>query len=166
MGEASAQQPNHDGRADFDFLMGRWNVHHRCLRARLKGSTSWDEFDGTSVTRMILAGLGTMDEVTLNRASGPVEALALRFYDPRSAQWSIYWADSVNGFAPPPVIGGFTDGRGEFYSQEPFEGKSVFCRFIWSDITATSCRWQQAFSADGGKTWETNWIMEFTRQQE
>jgi hypothetical protein len=162
MTEAPAQQQ--DGRADFDFLMGRWNVHHRCLRERLKDSTSWVEFEGTTVARKILGGLGNIDENILQRASGPVEAIAMRFFDPRSGQWSIYWADSVNGFQPPPVIGGFKDGRGEFYSQESFEGKSVFCRFIWSEMTANACRWEQAFAADGGKSWETNWIMEFTRQ--
>jgi hypothetical protein len=166
MSQTTTQQSEHDGRADFDFLIGRWNVHHRRLRERLKGSTSWEAFEGISATRTILGRLGNLDEVILYREAGPVEALTLRFFDPKAAQWSIYWADSTNGFQPPPVIGGFKEGRGEFYSQEAFEGKSIFCRFIWSNITPTSCRWEQAFSTDGGKTWETNWIMEFTRQQE
>lgn len=164
MGQATMEQQ--DGRADFNFLMGQWDVHHRRLRERLKGSTAWETFKGTSVTRKMLGGLGNLDDVILYHAAGPVEAIALRFFDPKAEQWSIYWADSVNGFQPPPVIGSFKEGRGEFYSQEAFEGKHILCRFIWSDITPTSCRWEQAFSADGGKTWETNWIMEFTRQQE
>ncbi len=154
------------GRADFDFLIGRWNVHHRRLRERLKGSTSWEEFEGTSVDRKILGGLGNTDENILDRASGRMEAISLRLFDPKSQEWSIYWADSARGTLDVPMIGGFTQGRGEFYSQEVFEGKHIFNRFIWSDITSTSCQWEQAFSADGGKTWETNWIMEFTRCQE
>lgn len=153
-----------DGRADFDFFIGKWKIHHRRLRERLKGSNVWEEFEGTSVARKILGGLGNMDEITMERASGTLLGMTVRFFDPRSQQWSIYWSDSVNGFQPPPVIGGFKDGRGEFYSQEFFEGKSIFCRFIWSTFTDSSCRWEQAFSADGGKTWETNWIMDFVRR--
>jgi hypothetical protein len=76
----------------------------------------------------------------------------------------MYWVSSVDGSLQSPVIGGFEGGRGEFYSQEPFEGRSIFVRFICSNITETSCRWEQAFSTDGGKTWETNWISELTRE--
>jgi hypothetical protein len=154
-----------DGRADFDFLMGRWNVQHRRLRERLKGSTSWEEFAGTSIARPLLGGLGNIDENIMERASGRLEGMTVRLYDPSSRQWSLYWADSVSVVLQPPMIGGFAHGRGEFYDQERFEGRAIFCRFIWSDITARSCRWEQAFSADGGTSWETNWIMEFTRQE-
>jgi len=154
-----------DGHADFDFLMGRWTVHHRRLRERLKGSTSWEEFEGTSIARPLLGGLGNIDENIMERASGRLEGMTVRLYDPLSQQWSIYWADSVNVVLQPAMIGGFVQGRGEFYDQEIFEGRAIFCRFIWSDISATACRWEQAFSADGGTSWEINWIMEFTRQQ-
>ena len=154
-----------DGRADFDFLMGRWDVRHRRLRERLKGSTSWEEFAGTSIARPLLGGLGNIDENIMERAGGRMEGMTLRLYDPLSQQWSLYWADSVNVVLQPPMIGGFVQGRGEFYDQELFERRAIFCRFIWSDITETACRWEQAFSADGGISWETNWIMEFTRQE-
>jgi hypothetical protein len=154
-----------DGRADFDFLIGRWDVQHRRLRERLKGSTSWEEFAGTSIARPLLGGLGNIDENIMERAGGRMEGMTVRLYDPLSQQWSLYWADSVNVVLQPPMIGGFVQGHGEFYDQELFEGRAIFCRFIWSDITATACRWEQAFSADGGTSWETNWIMEFTRQQ-
>jgi hypothetical protein len=87
----------------------------------------------------------------------------MRFFDPQTQQWNIYLADSINGFDPHPAIGEFRNGRGEFYSQEPFAGKSIFVRVIWSEITPTSCHWEQAFSADGGRTWETNWITDFER---
>jgi hypothetical protein len=158
-----AQSTEQDGRADFDFWMGDWKAHHRRLRARLKGSTAWEEFEGTSVARKLLGGIGNIDENVMQRASGPLEGVTLRLFDPTTRQWSIYWADSVSGILQPPMIGRFENGRGEFYAQETFEGRSIFSRFIWSQITPTSCRWEQAFSADGGKTWETNWEMEFTR---
>ena len=154
-----------DGRADFDFLMGRWNVQHRRLRERLKGSTSWEEFEGTSIARPLLGGLGNIDENIMERASGRAEGTSFRLFSPLSRQWSIYWADSVSLVLQPPMVGGFAEGRGEFYDQELFEGRAIFSRFIWSAITATSCRWEQAFSADGGRSWETNWMMEFTRQE-
>lgn len=154
-----------DGRADFDFLMGRWSVQHRLLRARLKGSTSWEEFAGTSVARPLLGGLGNVDENIMERASGRLEGTSIRFYNPLSRQWSIYWADNVSVILQPPMVGGFVDGRGEFYDQELFEGRAIFSRFIWSGITASACQWEQAFSADGGRSWETNWVMQFTRQE-
>lgn len=152
-----------DGRADFDFFMGSWNVRNRRLRERLKGSTSWEEFGGRTVARKILGGLGNIEEFTMERVSGPRSGMSLRFFNPASRQWSIYLADSVNGFDPHPAIGEFKDERGEFYSQEFFEGKSILCRITWSKITATACHWEQAFSTDGGRTWETNWITDFER---
>lgn len=160
-----AEQVNNqqDGRADFDFFIGSWKVRNRRLRERLKGSTSWEEFGGTTVARKILDELGNIEEFTMERASGPTKGLTLRFFNPQSRQWSIYLADSVNGLDTRPAIGEFKQGRGEFYSQEFFEGRSIFCRVIWSEITANSCHWEQAFSTDGGKTWEINWINDFER---
>jgi hypothetical protein len=155
----------HDGRADFDFFIGTWRAHNRRLRERLKGSTSWEEFEGTVVCRKILGEAGNMDEVTLDRESGRSYGMTVRLYDPRSQQWSLFWADGVNIFMVPPEVGSFTDGVGAFYAQEPFEGRMIFSRFIWSHITATSCRWEQAFSEDGGTTWETNWVTDFTREK-
>ena len=152
-----------DGRNDFDFLVGTWKVHHRTLKKRLNGSTDWEEFDGNTVGRKILNGLGNMDENLIHSRKGPVHAITLRLFDPVSKEWSIYWSTDVTGTLDVPMIGGFKDGRGEFYSQEVFEGRHIYNRFIWSKITANSCQWVQAFSEDGGKTWETNWIMEFER---
>ncbi len=156
-------QTEDDGRKDFDFLIGSWKVHHRRLRERLKGSTSWEEFEGTSVDKKILEGLGNFDEGTMYRETGPIHGITLRLFDPRSREWSLYWAASVDGILQVPTIGGFKNGHGEFYSQEVFEGEHIFSRFIWSKITKISCQWEQAFSEDGGVTWETNWIMEFER---
>jgi len=147
----------------FDFFIGSWKVRHRCLQEWLKGSTSWEEFADTSVARAILGGLGHIEEVTLERTSGATEELAVRFFDPRTQQWRIDEADNGNSFNSRPVVGAFKDGRVEGYSHELWEGKFIFRRVIWSEITATAFHWEQAFSADGGTTWETNWIADFVR---
>ena len=165
MDEATTPHQAQDGRSDFDFIVGRWNVHHWRLRERLKGSTEWDEFDGTTEDRSIVGGLGNIGEASLILNSAPLIATSMRLFDPQTQQWSVYFTNSTQGILSPPMTGGFAQGRGEFYAQEPFEGKNIFSRLIWSDITPTACRWEQAFSADGGRTWETNWIMELTRQQ-
>jgi len=161
--ELKGQDATRDGRVDFDFLIGQWSIRNRRLRERLKESTAWEEFEAAAVVRKILGGLGNSDEVTMERSSGRVHGMTLRLYDPIAQQWSLYWADSLHGILETPMIGSFENGHGEFFAQEVFEGKRVFSRFIWSNITATSCRWEQALSADGGKTWETNWIMELER---
>ena len=152
-----------DGRNDFDFLIGTWKVHHRLLTQRLKGSTEWIEFEGDTVDRKILNGLGNMDENIIHMKNGPVHGISLRLFNPISKEWSIHWSTDRMGVLDIPMIGGFKDGLGEFYSQETHDGMHVYSRFIWSKITADSCQWEQALSDDGGKTWETNWIMEFKR---
>jgi hypothetical protein len=154
-----------DGRADFDFFIGRWKQRHRRLKERLKGSNEWEEFGGMLVCHKILGGLGNMEECTLERASGIVQGMTVRLFDPKARQWSLYWADSANGWNwSLPEIGSFKDGRGEFYAHEPFgEGRYIFSRYIWTPINETSCRWEQAFSTDGGKTWETNMITDHIR---
>jgi len=157
------QKHDHDPQQDFDFLIGKWKAHNRKLRERLKGCTTWDEFEGTLVVRQIWGGLANYDELEADSPSGHIQGLTLRLFNPETKQWSLYWATSATGKFEIPVIGGFKDGRGEFYDQEFFEGKSIFVRFTWCDITENSCRWEQAFSEDGGKTWETNWINTFER---
>lgn len=159
--EPNATDGKRDGRTDFDFFLGRWTIHNRRLTEQLQGSQAWDEFDATSVVRPILGGLGCIEDVVMDRASGPREGLTLHLYDPAARQWSLYGADSAQGTLQTPMVGGFEGGRGTFFAQETFAGKSIISRFIWSDITDTSCQWEQAFSADGGTTWETNWVMEF-----
>ena len=156
-------QTEDDGRNDFDFLIGAWKVHHRILKQRLKGSLDWQELDGDTVNRKVLNGLGNIEETIINMKTGPVHAIALRLFDPKLKEWSIYWSTDRTGTLDVPMIGGFKDGCGEFYSQEVFEGRHIYSRFIWSKITANSAQWEQAFSEDGGQTWETNWIMEFER---
>jgi hypothetical protein len=156
-------QSENDGRNDFDFLIGSWRVYHRMLMQRLKGSTDWAEFEGDTVVRKILNGLGNLDENIIHMKSGVVNAITLRLFNPQTKEWSIHWSTDRMGTLDIPMIGSFKDGRGEFYAQETLEGRHVYNRFIWSKITGDSCQWEQALSADGGRTWETNWIMEFKR---
>ena len=153
------------GQHDFDFEFGSWRVHIRRLLHPLTGSSDWMDLDGTSVVRKVWNGranLGELDVADAPRTTR-LQGLSLRLYNPDTDQWSIYWANAKDGDLGRPMIGGFKDGRGEFYDQETFAGKAVYVRFIFSDITPTAFRLEQAFSADGGRTWEPNWIATFTR---
>lgn len=152
-----------DGRNDFDFLIGTWDSRQRRLRERLKGSNSWEEFQAKLEVRKVLGGMGNFDELIMEREGGTMRGATLRLYDLQARQWSIYWADGIHGALAVPEVGSFKDGRGEFYAQEPFEGRMIFSRFIWAVFSESTCRWEQAFSEVGGKTWETNWVADFTR---
>jgi hypothetical protein len=156
-----------DGRADFNFLLGEWSVHNRRLKARLQGSNQWEEFASTCRCRPILSGMGNIDEFEIDAPGGGVEAVTVRLSSPTNKEWSIYWATNPGeGRFDVPMMGGFEGQPGEFYSQEVFEGRHIFSRFIWTVTSTDACRWEQAYSADGGRTWETNWIMDFTRRRE
>lgn len=150
---------------DFDFLIGRWRVHHRRLKERLADNHDWVAFDGTSDVHKVLEGQGNVDDNVINLPGDPYRAVTLRVFDMQSGQWFIWWLDSRApiGSLEPAVRGGFKDGVGEFYADDTFKGRSIRVRFIWSHITATTCRWEQAFSSDGGTSWEVNWIMAFER---
>jgi hypothetical protein len=150
------------GAHDFDFEFGDWTVHHRVKRAK---TGEWFEMDGTSNTRPILAGLGNVEDNVFHRPEGDSRGTALRTYDPATASWAIWWVDSraPHGTLDPPVKGRFDKGVGTFYSDSEMNGKMVRTRFTWSKISATSARWEQAFSYDAGKTWDTNWVMDFRR---
>jgi hypothetical protein len=147
----------------FDFLVGTSTVHHRYLLRRLAGCTDWIEFPGTSTMRKILDGYANMDDDDIHHPSGRYAGVALRTYDPKSDNWSIYWLDSrYPGRIDPPVFGRFDNGIGTFEGDDTFEGRAIRVRFLWTRITAKSARWEQAFSSDEGNSWETNWYMDFT----
>ena len=149
---------------DFDFYWGKWRVRHRRLKERLAGSDEWQEFEGTSHAWPLLGGAGNVDDNVLELPAGTYRAISLRSFDPATDLWSIWWLDGRHpGQLDPPVVGGFKDGIGTFQCDDTFNGRPIVVRFIWSDITPTSTRWEQSFSPDGGKTWEVNWIMESTR---
>jgi hypothetical protein len=163
-----AQQTQHrsatrDGQHDFDFEVGTWKTRLSRLLHPLTGSTTWVNYEGTTSVRRIWNGRANLVELQVDGPAGRIEALSLRLYNPQSHQWSLNFANSSSGTVSQPTIGGFNDGRGEFYDQETLNGRSIFVRFVISDITADSCRFEQAFSDDGGKTWEVNWIATDTR---
>ncbi|MDQ0465829.1 hypothetical protein QO010_003621 [Caulobacter ginsengisoli] len=151
-------------RHDFDWLVGSWKVRHHRLKARLAGSTEWEDFDGTSKLWLTLDGLGTVDDNWLDIPSGAYRAVGIRAFNTKTGLWAIWWLDErYADRIEPPVYGGFKDGVGTFDGDDTFNGKPIKVRFQWSRITANSAHWEQAFSPDGGATWETNWTMEFTR---
>ncbi len=150
--------------SDFDFLHGAWTVRHRRLTERLKGSDIWEEFDGTSTTSPVMGGFGNIEDNVLNMPGGSYKAVALRSFDASTGLWAIWWLDGRHPhMLDVPVIGKFTDGIGIFLAEDMYEGRPIKVRFRWSHETPDSCQWQQAFSDDGGETWETNWVMEFMR---
>jgi hypothetical protein len=152
-----------DGQHDFDFEAGHWRIHLKRLVHPLTGSKTWVEFDGTSVTRLLWNGRAQIEEFETTAATDHIEGLTLRTYNPQSHQWRLYWANSNDGLLVVPQIGEFKDGVGEFYAQDIFNRKSILIRFIWSKTNSDTPHFEQSFSADGGKTWEVNWISESSR---
>ena len=148
----------------FDFFVGDWQVAHRRLKRRLCGNDEWDTFDGRTRTRKILGGLGNIDENVLHLPAGSYEAVTIRLYQAAEDRWSIWWIDGRDPGIDSPVRGSFADGVGTFFGDDLFEGRPIRVRFLWSHVTANAARWEQAFSGDGGATWETNWQMRFERR--
>jgi hypothetical protein len=155
--QGSAAERN--GQHDFDFEIGTWKTHVKRRVRPLTGSTTWVEMNGTTVVRKVWNGRGNLVELV---ADG-FEGLSLRMYNPQTRQWSLNFANASDGTMTPPTIGEFKDGRGEFYSQETLNGRAIFVRFVITPTTPDSIRFEQAFSDDGGKTWEVNWIATDTR---
>ena len=145
---------------DFDFLMGTWQVTNRRLKQRFADSQDWDVFAAQSVCQKLLGGVANVDEIAM--PSRGFSGLTLRLLNVEQQRWSIYWVNSRSGELFPPVHGRFDGDRGEFFGEDTDDGKPVKVRFVWNRQVPKSPRWEQAFSVDGGKTWETNWIMEFT----
>jgi len=146
---------------DFDFYQGTWNVVNRRLLKPLAGTDEWDEFPGVSIARPIFGGAGNLDEIDFPTQGW--SGLTVRLFNPQTDAWSLHWVSSRRDVIDPPVVGRFVDGRGEFYGDDVHDGKPIRVRYIWSGITPATAHWEQAFSADGGQTWETNWHMESTR---
>src|SRR5215469_12867053 len=152
-----------DGQHDFDFEIGTWKTHLSRLEHPLTGSKTWVEYEGTSTVRKVWNGRANIVELEVEGPAGHIEGLSLRLYNPQSHQWSLNFANSRVGSLSVPTVGEFRNGRGEFFDQETFNGRTILVRNVFSDITPKSCRFEQAFSEDGGKTWEANWIATDTR---
>jgi hypothetical protein len=148
---------------DFDFEIGRWQTHLKRLQHPLTGSTTWVEYQGTTVVRKVWNGRANLVELEVNGAKGHIEALSLRLYNPDSHQWSLNFSNSASGTMATPSIGEFRNGRGEFFDQETLGARAILVRFVISEITSMSCHFEQAYSDDGGKTWEVNWIADDVR---
>jgi hypothetical protein len=159
MSDAELERHRHD----WDWLAGNWNVRHRRLRERLTGNTEWQEFDGTCRMVQTLNGFGNMDDNWLDLPAGAYRAMGIRAFNPDTRLWSIWWFDERSQTIDPPVRGGFENGVGTFTGDDTLRGQPIIVRFRWSEIGANSARWEQAFSPDGGATWEVNWVMHFTR---
>ena len=167
---ASSQQPPaapapalHDGQHDFDFEAGSWRTHIARLVHPLTGSNAWVQYDGTSVVHKLWSGHANLLELEVEGPAGHIEALSLRLYDPSAHQWSLNFSNSRIGTLGVATVGEFRDGRGEFYDQEMIGDRMVWVRFLITDITPDSCHFEQAYSVDGGRTWEVNWIATDTR---
>jgi hypothetical protein len=171
MGAPSIAEPappaaQRDGAHDFDFLIGDWKAHVRRLPDRLIGSTQWIEYDGISRHKKVLDSNANFEEfeVSGHEKGQHIKGQTLRLYNPDSHQWSIYLVDVDKGtLSLPAMVGQFAGRRGEFYDQEDYKGRAVLVRYVWSDISPQSARMEQSFSADGGKSWEVNWICELSR---
>jgi hypothetical protein len=163
---SASQQQEHDGQHDFDFEIGTWKTQVTRLQHPLTGSTTWVEYEGTTLVRKVWNGGANLLELEADGPAGHFEGLNLRLYNPQSHQWSLNFANRNGGTLSQPTIGEFKNGRGEFFDQETLNGRAIFVRFVISDITPNSCHFEQAFSDDGGKTWEVNWIATDTRVQD
>jgi hypothetical protein len=157
------RQSTRDGQHDFDFEIGTWKTHLKRRLRPLTGSNTWVEYEGTSVVRKVLNGKANLVELTADGPAGHFEGLSLRLYNPPARQWSLNFANVNDGMLTSAAIGEFKNGRGEFYNQDALNGRSILVRFVISDITPNSCRFEQSFSDDGGKNWEVNWIAIDTR---
>jgi hypothetical protein len=161
--QATAGAGPHDGSHDFDFDIGNWKTHLSRLAHPLTGSTTWVEYDGTTVVRKVWDGRANLVELEVSGPGGHIEALSLRLYNPEAHQWSLNFSNSSGGTLGVPTVGEFKNGRGEFYDQESLGSRSILVRFVISPVSADECHFEQAFSSDGGKTWEVNWIATDTR---
>jgi hypothetical protein len=157
---------NRDGQHDFDFNIGAWNTHIKRLQHPLTGSNTWVELNGTVVVQKVWNGRAQLEEIEADGPTGHFEGLTLFLYNPQSHQWSQNFASSSGGTLSVPTVGEFKDGRGEFFDQEPFNGRTILVRVVWSNISPNSHQFEQSFSDDGGETWEPNFVATLTRKQQ
>jgi len=161
--EASTER---DGQHDFDFEIGTWKSHISRRLHPSTSSTTWVEMEATVVIRKVWNGRANLMELEADSPTGHLQELNLRLYNPQSHQWSFNFASSNDGTMNRPMIGEFKNGHGEFIDQELFNGKTILVRHVFTDITPDSHHFEQAFSDDGGKTWEPNFVATLTREKD
>ena len=169
---ANAQNPApqvaaaRDGQKDFDWEIGTWTTRVRVRRNPLSGAApDWAEYEGTSVVKPLMNGRANFVELSVTGARGSIEGGALRLYNPQSRQWSLNFASLRDGMLTAPVFGGFDGrGRGLFYGQDMLNGRAILVRFIITQVSPREARFEQAYSVDGGQSWEDNWIAVDTRR--
>ena len=159
---AGSNEPR-DGQHDFDFEIGRWQTHLQRLLRPLSGDHTWAEYRGTTVVSKVWDGRANLVELVADGPAGHFEGLSLRLYNPQSHQWSLNFAGRSAGRLTQPTVGEFRHGRGAFYDQEMLDGRTIYVRFLISKLSADSYRFEQAYSADGGRSWQVNWIAIDTR---
>jgi hypothetical protein len=164
--EAGGRPIARDGQHDFDFEIGTWKTKLKRLVSPLSGSKQWAEYEGTTVVTKVWNGKANLVELVADGVAGHFEGLSLRLYNPASRQWSLNFANIRSGTLVTPTIGEFRNGVGEFYCQDTYNERAVLVRFIITKISDDACHFEQAFSEDGGKTWEINWIADDTRVPE
>jgi hypothetical protein len=158
-----ASATSRDGRNDFNFEFGTWRTHYRLLKDRLSGSHVWYDCYGTSVIRPFWNGSGNLEDGDLKCPNRYVGGLTLRTYDAQTHQWTLWWGTRKLGISPPQQVGHFdANGTGRFYAYDTWNGKPIICRFQWTKIDGAP-HFEQAFSVDRGKTWETNWTTDYER---
>jgi hypothetical protein len=146
---------------DFDFLVGKWKMHHRRLNKRLQGNNEWTEFESVDSNYKILSGTVDMDIYRTTEMPGMegklFEGATLRLFNPKTKLWSLYWVASNVGILDPPVVGSFENNVGHFFAKDTFNGQNIIVLFRWDVRDKDHPVWSQAFSPDNGKTWEWNW---------
>jgi len=150
-------------KSDFDFYVGNWIIKNRRLNERLSNADEWTEFVAKQKMELILLGFGNTDNFVAEFDGKAFEGRTIRLFDPNTRLWSMYWTDSINPVLQAPTVGSFEEGIGKFYCKDTYQGQNILVEFLWDKTDPENPIWSQAFSLDGGKSWETNWYMYMER---
>ncbi len=153
-----------DGQHDFDWEVGSWDTKLQRLREPLSGKTEWLAYSGTSVIKPVMGQRANLVELDVRGTAGQISGVSLRLYQPASGQWTLHFANLANGLMTEPMTGAFKQGTGTFHGQDSVNGRLVLVRFLIIPVHKDQWRFEQAYSDDGGKTWETNWVAVDTRR--
>lgn len=147
----------------FDFHFGTWKTRIMTRDVTPSGVGAWVRFTGTVIDQPLWNGRANLEKIEASGSGGHFQGLTLFLYNPKSGQWSEQFAGSSDGTMQEPSYGQFKDGRGVFHGWTESGGKKILERDIWSNITPDSYHYEIASSADGGKTWVTNFVAQLTR---